>query len=366
MAGVKDVLIALLAYSLIASIWMINEPAQPGTRDVILDDSWGYLLERYQPQRIRVSHGTLYQTTVLHSMGKQNKQYCRIYVNHSTPNLFQYTKIQNNLIFLCNLLLCGDIHPCPDPISRQPKYPCFMCDKGVRKNSKAISCDICDEWTHIKCCGIILTMYNEAVQSEGSIPYVCNKCAIRSVASPDSMDISNLFQSDGCDIDTAQHAERDTNMVAPSDQVYLNDENNFKCLQTKDLNFLHLNARSLLPKLDEMKILISKTNAAVIEVTETWLDDSIEDAEVELLGYVIYRRDRNRNGGGVCYFVRNDLAFNPRPDLNVNYLEAAWIEILLPKMLPILTDVCYRPPNQNNFYELLKQSCKEINDFAKN
>ena len=159
-----------------------------------------------------------------------------------------------------------------------------MCDKGVRKNSKAIACDICDEWTHIKCCGIPTSIYNEAVQSEGSVPYVCNKCAIRSVASPEAMDLSNQLQCDGSEIDAEIEGAR---VVAPS-ELSLNDGNQFKCLQAKGLHFLHLNARSLLPKLDEMKLLTSKANAAVIGVTETWLDNSIEDTEVEIPGYVIY------------------------------------------------------------------------------
>ena len=50
---------------------------------------------------------------------------------------------------------------------------------------------------------------------------------------------------------------------------------------------MHLNARSLLPKLDELNVLASKTKAAVIGVSETWLDESVEDSEVELPGYSI-------------------------------------------------------------------------------
>ena len=78
---------------------------------------------------------------------------------------------------------------------------------------------------------------------------------------------------------------------------------------------------------------------------------------MDIPGYIIHRRDRNRNGGGVCIYIKSDLAFNPRPDLSHDGLESLWVEVLLPKTPPILTGVCYRPPKQNDFYELLEQSC---------
>ena len=71
-------------------------------------------------------------------------------------------------------------------------------------------------------------------------------------------------------------------------------------------------------------------------------------------GYIVLRHDRNRTGGGVCLYVRSDLAFNPCFDLQKDGVETVWAEVLLPKTLPILTGVCYRPPKQCEFYELLE------------
>ena len=50
---------------------------------------------------------------------------------------------------LC-LLLCGDVQVHPGP--NTPQLPCTVCSRGIRSNSKAVSCDGCDEWTHLKCC----------------------------------------------------------------------------------------------------------------------------------------------------------------------------------------------------------------------
>ena len=82
-----------------------------------------------------------------------------------------------------------------------------------------------------------------------------------------------------------------------SDQIW----NPFK---KRGLHFLHLNVNSLLPKIDELRYIVKKSNAAIIGITESKLDDSIMDCEIEISRYDLLRYDRNRNGGGVrvpCY-----------------------------------------------------------------
>ena len=69
------------------------------------------------------------------------------------------------------------------------------------------------------------------------------------------------------------------------------------------------------------------------------------------------RKDRNRKGGGVCIFIRSDLDFKLRHDLDNDNLEAVWIDVLLPKSKPILIGAVYRPPDQRNFIEILENVC---------
>ena len=45
------------------------------------------------------------------------------------------------------ILLAGDISINPGPI----RYPCSVCGKAVATNHRAISCDECQSWVHIKC-----------------------------------------------------------------------------------------------------------------------------------------------------------------------------------------------------------------------
>ena len=65
----------------------------------------------------------------------------------------------------------------------------------------------------------------------------------------------------------------------------------------------------------------SKSGIHIIAITETWLDKKIEDAEVDIPGYKIYRKDRDADGGGVAVYVRNDLSVIRLEDLEDPNLE---------------------------------------------
>ena len=99
------------------------------------------------------------------------------------------------------------------------------------------------------------------------------------------------------------------------------DSNLFECFQRKGLHFIHINVRSLVHKISELRLIATKTRAAVISISETWLDDSVSDSEISISNYCLVRRDRNMNGGGVCVFVRNDIPFSRRTDLDSDDLE---------------------------------------------
>ena len=84
----------------------------------------------------------------------------------------------------------------------------------------------------------------------------------------------------------------------------------WKPFENKGLHLLHLNTNSIIPKLHELKTIVG--NTAIIDITESKVDNSISDSKVEIPGYSILRCDRSRNGGGVACYVRQDLCFNLR------------------------------------------------------
>ena len=75
-------------------------------------------------------------------------------------------------------------------------------------------------------------------------------------------------------------------------------------------HFLHLNINSLLPKIDKLRHIVKLTNAAVIGIFESKLDNSVLTLEIQINEYNLPRCDRNRYGGGVACNIRNDLSYN--------------------------------------------------------
>ena len=64
--------------------------------------------------------------------------------------------------------------------------------------------------------------------------------------------------------------------------------------------------------------------------------------------YNIVRRDRplnDRNGGGVCFYVRSNINYIVREDLVSDQLENLSIEIIKPRSKPFIVATWYRPPN---------------------
>ena len=174
------------------------------------------------------------------------------------------------------------------------------------------------------------------------ISHVCNVCLLREM-------VHQNFD---------ETLENQT-LVNPANYDDVVDDCMYEAFSKKGLHFLHLNARSLLSKLSDVRLLVNNSKAAVLAVSETWLDGSVTDAEIELVGYTVVRKDRNRNGGGVCLYVRSDISYNPRTDLLCDELESVWID-LLPMTRPITVGACYRPPTQDNFLDLIEKQLSEV------
>ena len=68
-----------------------------------------------------------------------------------------------------------------------------------------------------------------------------------------------------------------------------------------------LNARSLLSKIDELRLISDIKAPSIICVTETWLNESILSSLIILPKYQVYRSDRCfRRGGGVAVYIRDN------------------------------------------------------------
>ena len=66
---------------------------------------------------------------------------------------------------------------------------------------------------------------------------------------------------------------------------------------------LYFNARSLLPKMDELRAVCEAAKSTIICIVKTWLDKDIADSELVLSGFHLFRKGSDRHGGGVAMYV---------------------------------------------------------------
>lgn len=111
-----------------------------------------------------------------------------------------------------------------------------------------------------------------------------------------------------------------------------------------------LNVNSISGKFDQLKTLVTG-NIDILVITESKLDASFPDAQFIIDGYSEpYRLDRNRQGGGVLIYIREDI---PSKKLTrhvfPNDIEGLFIEINLRKCKWLLMG-SYHPPSQTDQY----------------
>ena len=68
----------------------------------------------------------------------------------------------------------------------------------------------------------------------------------------------------------------------------------------------------------------------MLAINESELDNTITDGEIHIPGYVIIRKDRNRHGGGVAIYNKENISCSARHDLAPAQLEMVCVEINLP------------------------------------
>ena len=116
------------------------------------------------------------------------------------------------------------------------------------------------------------------------------------------------------------------------------------------VSVFYFNVRSLLPKIDNLRVICSVYKPCVVCLVETWLDSSIDDVEISIQGYTVVRLDHSRHGGGILIYVSTCLShsimFKGSPEFefivislfNCNYT---------PQSPDFYLALFYRPPNSN-------------------
>ena len=133
----------------------------------------------------------------------------------------------------------------------------------------------------------------------------------------------------------------------------------------KGIKMAHPNVQSIRNKVDLLRLeLINDKVFDILTLSETWLNDSISDTEIQMPEYSVVCKDRSENklGGGTIIYIRDGLPFNICTDLNTDENECLWIRISRPKCKPIFLYCVYRPPNSDltNFISTIQNSIENI------
>lgn len=140
------------------------------------------------------------------------------------------------------------------------------------------------------------------------------------------------------------------------------------------LQFIHLNVRSLLPKVDELRNNFLTKSMDVLCFSETWLHQNITNVTIELPGYDVLRNDRpHKRGGGTCIYIDQRLQYEKCLS-NISNVEVEIQSITLLgnnndslKTKPIIVVVIYRPPHSNyaHAYDTIKNYLNSITNLNK-
>ena len=138
--------------------------------------------------------------------------------------------------------------------------------------------------------------------------------------------------------------------------------NNDQCGVSKrrGLHFVHININSLLSKIDELPYIAKLSEAAVIGILEPKLDNSFLYCEIQIENYELIGFNRNKHGGSVACFIRNDLSYNTK-----SFLPLRWkiypYKNFLTQSKPLILGTNYSPPSQDSFNETVTEYFSKIN-----
>ncbi|PFX20768.1 RNA-directed DNA polymerase from mobile element jockey [Stylophora pistillata] len=189
----------------------------------------------------------------------------------------------NPVIISFLLVCCGDIETHPGPKSTSSSTKCPACERTVAKNHRFVRCRECKKSWHIKCVGF----------TKKSMPsnYICCGCALPNFSDSffeidGGLNDARISPSKGCDDDLSVRLK----------QYY------------KNIRIAYLNINSVAGfKFQEVKSVILQGLFDIVILAETKIDADFPDSQFYIKGFRMFRKDRNRHGGGLLIYTRREL-----------------------------------------------------------
>ena len=116
---------------------------------------------------------------------------------------------------------------------------------------------------------------------------------------------------------------------------------------------LNVYAQSICNKFDEFKSCILQHSLKIVAITEIWCNETVNESEIHLDNYKVYRNDKQSGrGGGILLYIHCSLNFTPC--VKINNLDSIWGSVQLNSNEVLFVGVVYRSPssdvgnNENN------------------
>ena len=186
-------------------------------------------------------------------------------------------------------------------------------------------------------------MFN--IISSSSPPFCCPSDNVSSCES--SKNISSLVHS----ANVSNYSTHSANV-----SNYSTIEFSRECIikNTEGLKFLHVNARSLYPKLPKLSLMVKDLNLDCISVNETWLNDTFSDNEIEIPDFTVFRHDRiNGSHGGVALCIKTNLSPS-KANLPFN-TESIWVLIKINSSKLLVSSIYRTPKSPVSYHQLIMQ-----------
>ena len=244
-----------------------------------------------------------------------------------------------------------------------PKFPYKTCAKNVSENVKAVQCNLCELWVHIKCNNLNYLDYRY-LQNSNESRYCTECCSTIFPFNSLSNNKNFLACCTNTDNNTTQwiDLENDRNSslslkLSSNLQLLVNlfnnatPENNDDPEKTcsskyydieamrnieishknKSLSLFHINACSLKKKFDDLQHLLScaKANFDIIAISETRITRQVSFLNNQNLNnYSFEFTTTETSTGGTLLHIANHLSYKCRNDLNI-YKKMNWYLLLL-------------------------------------
>ena len=142
------------------------------------------------------------------------------------------------------------------------------------------------------------------------------------------------------------------------------DDDNIDISHYKCIKCLHVNIRSLLPKMDKLLDIVNQHKINILSVNESNVDLSVDDNELKFEGFTSFRHD-------VSLYVNSNLHPMPVTQLNNGCnIQAVWVKLhsVYGKDDHLLLCSMYRPPNSsveyfNNIVENIEIASAYSHDY---